>query len=85
MSLLARLARSPRGRHSRLQALAAVVEDVPIESLISRAPALLLLAILVLLAYLALLQLDQPGLLAAGAPAAVVLALYLRSGRGGRS
>ena len=30
-------------------------------------------------------QVREPGLLAAGAPAALVLALYLRSGRGGRS
>ena len=62
-----------------------VAEDVPIESLISRAPAVLLIAILALLGYLALLQLDEPGLLAAGAPALLVLVLYLRSGRGGRS
>lgn len=43
-----------------------------------------MLAVLALLCYMALLQQEQPGLLAAGAPAAIVLGLYLRSGRGGR-
>jgi hypothetical protein len=58
-------------------------EDVVIEILIARAPALLMLVVLVLLAWVALLQLGQPELLAAGVPATVVLALYLCAGRGG--
>ncbi len=49
---------------------------------IDRLPALLLIALLLLLAHVALFDAREPGLLLAGIPALLLLLLYLRAGSG---
>ena len=53
------------------------------DRVIDRLPALLLIAALVLLAQVAIFEVDQPGRLMAGIPALLLLLLYLRAGTGG--
>lgn len=52
-----------------------------IERLVARAPVLLVILPLALLAWVSIHEQDDPARLLAGAPAAVVLVAYLRSGR----
>ena len=52
------------------------------DKLIDRMPALLLLAILLLLGHVAVFDRHEPGRLMAGIPAALLLILYLRAGSG---
>jgi hypothetical protein len=52
------------------------------DKIIDRLPALLLLAILLLLAHVAIFDRHEPGRLMAGIPAALLLILYLRAGSG---
>jgi len=55
----------------------------PIDRLIARIPVLLTALPLALLAYVSLVQRDEPGRLLAGLPALLLTVAYLRSGRGG--
>ena len=54
-----------------------------LDRVINRLPALLLLAVLLLLAQVAIFDASQPGRLVAGIPAFLLLLLYLRAGTGG--
>lgn len=70
------------GRRAPWRAPAAPPGVVVIERLVARIPALLTVVLLALLAWIALVQADQPSRLLAGAPLALVLLLYVQSGRG---
>lgn len=55
-----------------------------LDRVIDRLPAVLLFLVLALLAHVAFFDVNQPGRLVAGIPAALVLLLYLRAGGGGK-
>jgi hypothetical protein len=56
-----------------------------LDRVIDRLPALLLLGVIALAAQVALVELRDPERLLAAVPAAVLLVLYLRSGRRGEA
>jgi hypothetical protein len=55
-----------------------------LDALIARVPLLLLLGVLALAAHVALVEVSDPGRLAASVPAVLVAILYLRAARKGR-
>jgi hypothetical protein len=54
-----------------------------LDRVIDRLPALLLLAVVLLLLQAAVFEVGEPGRLVAGIPAVLLLLLYLRAGSGG--
>lgn len=78
------LARPPQAANWRFQPASRRGTMPPmLERAIDRLPALLALALLLLLAHVAVFDRHEPARLMAGIPAALLLLFYLRAGKGG--